>query len=298
MNYIKSVTLGEKENGLIPQNHTNVWNCLAWLWKWSANIKIYSQRTDMIYDAEVALQWLKPHPLPLSICCLLLPFTSALLLLLLGVLVALHFHFVVNVSKWNWAACSEVSLCSDLKSCVRWEPGMHLYPRWNRSIWDAERIKVNQTQRACVVLMLRRLIVCVQSVPVLLGRFLPQLLAVICMHSGRRFVLQRRIWPKYNFKGDVPPSVSSAGRIFAEREAFIFVCLLCDTRLTAFLHFFFWRILQFSSGLFCSWMFACVSINIRQVSVQRCWAAQGCNRTTPACEMAQQSTPSCFSLRY
>lgn len=58
----------------------------------------------------------------------------------------------------------------------------------------------------------------------LAARFLPQLLAVICMHTGRRFVLQRRIWPKYNFKGEAPPSESSAGRIFAEREAFISAC--------------------------------------------------------------------------
>lgn len=143
-------------------------------------------------------------------------------------------------------------------------PSMHLCPRWNSGIWDAEIIKVDQTQRACVVLMLRRLIVCV-----LLGRFLPQLLCDLYA-SWKRFVLQRRIWPKYNFKGDAPPSVSSAGRIFAAREAFIFACcvtlgllLLCTL----------WRILQFSPGLFCSRMFACVSINIRQVSVRRCRAA-------------------------
>lgn len=87
--------------------------------------------------------------------------------------------------------------------------------------------RVNQSQsnqQACIVLMLRRPIV--RS-----GRFLPRLSAVICMHSGRRFVLQRRIWPKYNFKGDAPPSVSSAGRIFAARGAFISACLLRDARL-------------------------------------------------------------------
>lgn len=39
-----------------------------------------------------------------------------------------------------------------------------------QSVWDAERIKVDQTQRAGVVLMLRRLIVRVQPVPVLSGR--------------------------------------------------------------------------------------------------------------------------------
>lgn len=88
----------------------------------------------------------------------------------------------------------------------------------------------------------------------------PPSLAVICMHSGRRFVLQRRIWPKYNFKGDAPPSVSSAGRIFAEREAFIFVVRRAAYRFFCTL----WRILQFSSGVFCSRMFARVPIDIRQ----------------------------------
>lgn len=158
-------------------------------------------------------------------------------------------------------------------------PSMHLYPRWSRSVWDAEGIKVNQTQRTCIVLMLRRLIVCVQSVPVLLGRFLPQLLAVICMHSGRRFVLQRRIWPKYNFKGDAPPSVSSAGRIFAEREAFIFAC--CVT-LGLLLSCTFWRILHFSPGLLLySDVCLCLSTS------DRCWyrdvEQQYCS--TPACKI-------------
>lgn len=74
---------------------------------------------------------------------------------------------------------------------------------------------------------------CFSVCALLLARFLPQLLAVICMHSGRRFVLQRRIWPKYNFKGEAPPSESSAGRIFAEREAFISAC--CVTLGSAFL---------------------------------------------------------------
>ena len=168
---------------------------------------------------------------------------------------------VVNVSKWMWTTCREDF--SVFTSCRTKSPSMHLCPRWNRSVWDAERIKVNQTQRAGVVLMLRWLIVRVQPVPVLLGRFLPPSLAVICMHSGRRFVLQRRIWPKYNFKGDAPPSVSSAGRIFAEREAFIFVVRRSAYRFFCAL----WRILQFSSGVFCSRMFACVSVDIRQTGV-------------------------------
>lgn len=60
-----------------------------------------------------------------------------------------------------------------------------------------------------------------------------------CDLYERQFVLQTRIWPKYNFKGDAPPSASSAGHIFAEREAFIFVCLLCGSQFAGFRHFFF-----------------------------------------------------------
>lgn len=129
----------------------------------------------------------------------------------------------------------------------------------------------------------------------LIGQFLPPLLAVICMHSERRFVLQRRIWPKYIFKGDAPPSVSSAARIFAEGEAFIFACLLCDARLTASL--------QFLKGfpLVC-FVVGCllVSLSTSDRCLHRDVQQQDCSRATPACEMAEQeiTTPICFSLRH
>lgn len=85
-----------------------------------------------------------------------------------------------------------------------------------------------------------------RSVPVLSGRFLPQLWCDLYA-SWKGFVLQRRICPKYNFKGDAPPCVSSAGRVFAAREAFIFAC--CVT-LGLLLFCALWRIFQFSPGLF------------------------------------------------
>lgn len=59
---------------------------------------------------------------------------------------------------------------------------------------------------------------------------------VSCDLNERQLVPQTRIWPKYNFKGDAPPSASSAGHIFTGREAFMFICVLCGSQFAGFLH--------------------------------------------------------------
>lgn len=162
--------------------------------------------------------------------------------------------------------------------------------------------KRNQSQSNPVglcCLMLRRLIVCVQSVPVLLGRFLPQLLAVICMHSGRWFVLQRRIWPKYNIKGDAHPSVSLRRSHLCREGSFYLRLLVVQRSACCFPALFFlkdftvflWPVLY--SGV-------CLCLYQHRTGVG---TEMLCSRTTPACEMAEQeitgslqSTP--FSLGY
>lgn len=148
--------------------------------------------------------------------------------------IALDFQFAVNVINGSGPPAGRSPCPMRTRSY-----SMCLYLRWIRSVRMQNESKSVKPSGPALFWCSAA-----WSVPALSGRFLPQLLAVICMHSGRRFVLQRRIWPKYNFKGDAPPSVSSASRIFAEREAFIFVCLLCDARLTAFFCTF-WRILVF-----------------------------------------------------
>lgn len=136
---------------------------------------------------------------------------------------------VVNVSKWMWTTCRE-DFCV-LTSYRTKSPSMHLCPRWNRSVWDAERIKVDQTQRAGVVLMLRRLIVRVQPVPVLSGRSsLRRWLWFVCTVEDGLFCkggFGLNITSKETRLPLFPPPVASLqrGKLLS---------LLCDARLTAF----------------------------------------------------------------
>lgn len=92
-----------------------------------------------------------------------------------------------------------VSVCSDLdKLCPMRtpSPSMHLCPRWNTSIWDAESIKVDQTGR----------FLCSQD-----GSCLSS--GVICMHRGKGlfckggFVLN--ITSKETLLPAFPPPVAS-----------------------------------------------------------------------------------------
>lgn len=232
-----------------------------------ANAKLAVDAQQIFWKRRLAARqtimsplFIKLHHKGRTSSCSLFPSKVYFLLRHTVVLEVLYISLCCDVSKWIRTSCSEPSVCSLTKSCVRWEPiTQHasvpqveqedLGCRRNQSQWNPAGLR------------------CFDAVCALLGRFLPQLLAVICMHSGRRFVLQRRIWPKYNFKAAAPPSVSSASRIFAEMEAFICVC--CCVTLGLLRLCTFWRILQFSSGLF-----ACVSISIRQVSVHRCGGAE------------------------
>lgn len=184
-----------------------------------------------------------------------------------------------------WTTSNKVSVCSDLKGYVRLKT-LYLYPRWNWSIWDAQKeSKSIKPSGPVLVLMLHRLIVCVQSVPVLLGLFLSCWLWFVCIVEDG-FFCKEGFGLNITSKGMrlplFPPPVASL-----QRGKLLSLCACCVT--VGLLLF-----CTFLEGFYSSprpvFVVGCLFVSLS--TSERCRYSdveqQDHSRTAAACEMALQ----------